>query len=419
MVRFRVKKNDRGLYAEAEGYGFALIDRRALDKVKEGEKWLGEAVRFIKDRRGNEVPVIVPQKRLLRYSGLENGVYSGSVRLFSFEEALEKGVIRKVNEEKELYDYRPGFKKTKFVLSEETPYGVFEENYTFTKWETLKPLKAEEIDREREWLKELFKEVAEEGKEVQEKLSYLEERIKELEMKIRETEYELEHLRVSKYLGFTDGTVYYDGEKTYKGVKDQRVSKGMRYLTEGVNLMNDVEVEDVVERIPVEVSEELLRELKNRWNAKKKSLEAKLKVLKKEKELLSGKEKRLKEEKEDLVTFYRLYRYVFMEEERFTDTDYFFLPEYLYRHLHLKEPAGDETVFEKLSRYLGKIPETPQGVAFGLAVLGIFEGIQPERLALWELDGSYFGSTYEAGLTALEYVEKWLKSPEITNTLEP
>lgn len=52
MVEFDVLKNEKGFYAKPNlGYKFALIERKHLGEVKEGEKWLGEVEKEFREKR--------------------------------------------------------------------------------------------------------------------------------------------------------------------------------------------------------------------------------------------------------------------------------------------------------------------------------------------------------------------------------
>ncbi len=91
MLRFQVRQNQKGKYALLENFAFALIDRSHLSNVETGEEWEGEIVRFIKDRKGKNVPVVIPKRRIERIE-IKNGkvyLYSGIRPIKEIEPEIE------------------------------------------------------------------------------------------------------------------------------------------------------------------------------------------------------------------------------------------------------------------------------------------------------------------------------------------
>jgi len=161
MVKFYVRKNDKGLYAEKQSIydSFALIDRKYLDKVKEGEFWEGEKVREITDRRGRKIAVLRPVRRLLHLNG--NDVMCGKVRLCSFEEAKELGIIEEKVEQTPYIPYVGSRGKVLWRMIP-TEHGVPENKFDYKFWtvgEQIDELNPDEEKQLREDFYRLQKEV--------------------------------------------------------------------------------------------------------------------------------------------------------------------------------------------------------------------------------------------------------------------
>lgn len=76
----------KGKKGDPVGNPFCLIDRRERNKVREGEEWEVEVVRTIKDRRGREVQIVRPVKRVLK-------VWDGRVFCGNIEVPAERRVV--------------------------------------------------------------------------------------------------------------------------------------------------------------------------------------------------------------------------------------------------------------------------------------------------------------------------------------
>ena len=125
--------------------------------------------------------------------------------------------------------------------------------------------------------------------------------------------------------------------------------------------------------------------------------------------ILEEKEK-LKQELQELEEYGKepavaqLYRNVLFDE------DVFVFPSYL---LELEgRKAGNEEVLERMKDLLGWIPETPQGLAFGLALVGKVYGILPEGLDIENLRDRTFETQKEAGDAVVREVERFQKKIE-------
>ena len=90
----RIEKGKKGLI----GVPFCLIDRKDQNKVKEGEKWVVKVIRMIRDRKGEEVPIVRPVRRIYSEISEEGGwaVYCGRVKVGIRE-------VHPINEHKHRY----------------------------------------------------------------------------------------------------------------------------------------------------------------------------------------------------------------------------------------------------------------------------------------------------------------------------
>ncbi len=88
-MRVEIVKGKKGDFI---GDPFCLIDRREQNKVREGEEWEVDVVRAIKDKRGKEVKIVKPVKRVLRVRGGE--VYCGDLKV-----PAEKRIVEAWEEE--------------------------------------------------------------------------------------------------------------------------------------------------------------------------------------------------------------------------------------------------------------------------------------------------------------------------------
>ncbi len=405
-VEFEVEKNDRGLYTKVNGK-FALIDRRYLDRVAEGEKWRGRIEREITDRRGNRVPIVVPEERLLKIAtaeNLEKAVFSGRRELFLLEEGVKKGAVEFACEEK-VYDWRPGYRKEMYRIVP-SPYGVPDPKgmTDYDRWPYLDPLRLPEILEEKEYIRERFKEQAERGKEVERKLWQMEKEIGKIEREIECIKcYPVE-------IGVKEGT--YNGRRVYQTVTEvyEGGYDGSEYF---LGYGKNIRVE--TKKVTVDVPDEKLREYRKLWEEEKRRTEERLRELEKRKADLEREHKKLEQENREALVIYDLFTeakldYLPATYERYTFTDdWFVLPEYIYRALMNAEKVDDGKVLEKVEEILGKTPETPQGLAFGLALAGRLYGIKPESLDLEQFEECYFAEAEEAGEAFLEEVEKLWK----------
>jgi len=92
----------RGKKGDLIGYPFCLIDRREQERVREGEEWEVEVIRTIKDKRGEEIAIVKPIKRVYKLKG--GRVYCGSVEIGEAERREEAKY--EVNDRGELTEER-------------------------------------------------------------------------------------------------------------------------------------------------------------------------------------------------------------------------------------------------------------------------------------------------------------------------
>ena len=407
-IEFQVEKNDRGLYTKVGGK-FALIDRRHLDRVAEGERWRGRIEREITDRRGNRVPIVVPEERLLKIAtaeNLEKAVFSGRRELFLLEEGVKRGAVEFAREEK-LYDWRPGYRKEMYRIVP-SPYGVPDPKgmTDYDRWPYVEPLRLSEILEEKEYVRERFREQAERGKEVERKLWQMEKEIKKLEKEIKGLKELLEEPEFVVEEKKTTYDIWFDGKKAFqREIRESDVSEG--WWKQRTELY--------VTKVPVEVPEEKLKEYREIFERKLEESRNELRELEKRKADLEREYKELEQENREALGIYDLFteaklNYLPATCERYTFTDdWFVLPEYLYRALMDAKKVDDEEVLEKVEEILGRVPETPQGLAFGLALAGRLYGIKPESLDLEQFEECYFEGPEDAGEAFLEEVEKLWK----------
>jgi len=98
-MRVKIVKGKKG---DIIGYPFCLIDRKEQNRVREGEEWEVEVKRTIRDRRGKEIGIVVPVRKVYRVEG-DGTVYCGEVEVGKAEIKEESRFEYCYNA---LYEYR-------------------------------------------------------------------------------------------------------------------------------------------------------------------------------------------------------------------------------------------------------------------------------------------------------------------------
>ena len=280
-------------------------------------------------------------------------VYRDGERLFTLSEGLKKGAVKEEFREEETAEFLPGYVRTGYRIVP-SPYGKPNPEGTneVSHWKLLPPLELDRILEEKERLKESLRELAEAGKEAGERLSRLRKKLSWIKNRIEENRSDLE-----------DFDVIYSDE------------------------FYDTTREEIRRRL-IEETEEL-KEAEKQIEEEIKELEQKAKKA---------------------FAVLQLYNAVLDTGEKEFDEDIFVLPDYL---LELEgEKVSNEEALERVKDLLGWIPETPQGLAFGLFLVGKVYGIRPEGLDVESLRNRTFETQKEAGDAVVREVERFKKEIE-------
>ncbi len=276
-------------------------------------------------------------------------VFSGNERIFTFEEALKKGVVKEVSRKEEAYKFRPGYLEVKYRIVP-SPYGTpdLRELSTRTRTEELPPLELDRILEEKEKLREKFRDTAEKGRKV--------------ELELRKLMREL----------------YYCVRPKIGELKTE---------LEEFDTIHPSELGDDREAIRERLEQEL-QELEER----ERELEERIEMMR-------------KEFRKELAVL-QLYRSVLDTGEEEFWKDPFVLPEYLLELLEVPK-AGDDEVMGKVEELVGWTPETPQGLAFALALVGKIYEMRPESLDMDRFKGRHFRSAEIAADFILRELESF------------
>ena len=183
-----IKRNNKGFFLILDGQ-FAVIDRNYHSLFREGEEWEFSVLRTIRDRRGKEVLILKPERRLERvlFEGNSVVIKSGNIVLkeMTIQEALENGLISK-EEKVSKIPFMVGSKEIKYASRDDYKYEfediplTEEEERAIeadrTNWVSYLEKNKEEIEREREKYKFLRKRM----KELRDEIASLESYLREL-----------------------------------------------------------------------------------------------------------------------------------------------------------------------------------------------------------------------------------------------
>lgn len=176
--KITICKNKKGLYAEGRNFSFGLIDKKSLVPLQEGEEWEAEIIRYIIDKRGKEVPILRPVKRVYKFDETR-GVFTCGSHAFKPSSIFVKEIL-------DDWDYEIRGEATS-PDGEVFPFSV--SWYTFQDWESvpeeIKNKVEYQINEIKERKKRKFKEFLARKKEeeFQNFLEFLKQKIAESEEK--------------------------------------------------------------------------------------------------------------------------------------------------------------------------------------------------------------------------------------------
>ncbi len=417
-----VKAGRKGLIAEAGAENFALIDRRYEDRVQEGQCWEFEVVRTIRDRRGREIPVLRPLRRIPIVEKVEGMRVITDMGEISLKEALEKGVIKPYsltvfNDGKASLSFESGengkvreFLKTELPVSGLVKEGLatfeikekeegeryVEFNYLFKvgdiasnlRKETLsKNLLLERINLEKD-LKDIksspyFKEV----EELKEEYERLVERLRELRKereKLEEREEELKNRKpevefIGNYVAVLeeDGSIGYYRKEWVEGEAERIEAEGIPARCEWAITESRYEYTPITDEEEIKANFPMDREkLRESLLEKKRHLEEELSGVRKKLEEVKGEIEELRERLKEIdkTLGSRSRAYMKVKEESASSLTY-------WENLSYEDSDRKVVPLEELKEFALKM-RTPQGfyLLTGLAGVGIeIPGIDEEE----------------------------------------
>ena len=254
-VRFVIDENERGKFAwvnysdyKVPNYDgdFALIDRKFQDKVQKGEEWEGIVKKTIKDKRGKDVAILIPEKPIYRVE--DEKVYCGIREVGKPEVGIEK----RINPIFALNDYGVEvsiYKVYKFqgeILGKkwEDDIRYWHSDLDKIKDREIKELLASENLR-KEWLKWLKETIEKEkpfkgnrDKQMEEIKSVVKEAVEKQRKKVNKLEKEVEEIE-EKIEGYKRAI-----ERAKKWLREKGVKEVRHYQHKGDRETIEVEYED-------------------------------------------------------------------------------------------------------------------------------------------------------------------------------
>lgn len=95
-TKVTIHKSEKGLYAKGEEIPFGIIDRSTTVPLLPGEEWEVEIVKKVTDRRGKEVPILRPVKKIYK-PDTSRGVLTCGSHMFNLSliriEEIKKGLL--------------------------------------------------------------------------------------------------------------------------------------------------------------------------------------------------------------------------------------------------------------------------------------------------------------------------------------
>jgi len=410
-----IHENRRGIYGVSEKHPFGLISKKQLNEVNPGEKWEAEIIRFIKDRKGNEIPIyklkekiydcyiVEPFKKVVEAISWKHTDY------IPFDKAIEMGLLEIKTEVIKKPKFIKNIKIFKYYINGELKK---EEEKKFYDEEETK-----EILKEREKILKLFYEFKEKGKynlyendeiyrKVLNKVNELDKILNNLEKEAKKCIKKLEEMEIK--IGWSAKI----GLNTEKLIFEKKIDVGYLVKTSFTDYVQGtfgehevvityykyISREDFKEFTGI--SEEKLKELEEKVLNQGKDLAKKYIELKKEYERLVKPYNKLRK----IIKEYEAYKYLKWEIEHIENNERYFLNG---RHLDGLNDAiyyksfkiiDNEELIKLCKKYGIK---TLQGVTMLMFITFTTTKEFPEILdRALELGREFYKN-------AIEYLEKW------------